>query len=226
MCGMIVAVASAAGVVSLVPAWGQHDAGAVAFADQFVDLYQLFSVTWATAPSIPGWQDQFPFQLGFVAITFGSVTFWGWLSVSKTTLSPTAGRLLVFGYVGIAVLLLLVMAFTAPIWQLTGGEQLLTYPWQLLLIAAPLLAAVAGALPAVLPGFSAPPTWAALATLVVLASYGYLAPSYTQVEPAARPAAVLGANQVLILDSAAGRDNRATDGGTDRHLAAIAATGL
>ena len=36
---------------------------------------------------------------------------------------------------------------------------------------------------------------------MVLASYGYLAPSYTQVEPAARPAAVLGANQVLILDA-------------------------
>ena len=35
---------------------------------------------------------------------------------------------------------------------------------------------------------------------MVLAGYGYLAPNYTQVEPAARPAAVLGANQVLILD--------------------------
>ena len=157
VCGMIVAVASAAGIVSLSSAWGQHGAGAVAFADHFLDLYQLFSVTWATAPSIPGWQDQFPFQLGFVAITFGLVTFWGWQSAAKTTLPPAAGRLLVFGYAGIAVLLLLVMAFTAPIWRLTGGEQLLTYPWQLLLIAAPLLAAVAGALPAVLSGLERAP---------------------------------------------------------------------
>ena len=48
---------------------------------------------------------------------------------------------------GAAILILSTLAVSAPLWQVTGAGRLLTYPWQLLLVAAPLLAAAAGALP-------------------------------------------------------------------------------
>ena len=188
-----------AGAITLFPIWGQTGLPPVPFGEHFVDLYQFFSVTWATAPSVAGWQDRYPFQLGFVAICFGLVALWGWWLAPKAQLPLGTSRLLAFCGLGVAILLLLSLAVSAPLWQVTGAERLLTYPWQLLLLAAPLLAAMAGALPVVLPGLGTPAYWSALVTITVLGSYSYLTPAYTQMQPPARPVAVFGSNQVLIL---------------------------
>ncbi len=180
---LIVAVASMAGAITLFPIWGQTGSPPVPFGEHFVDLYQFFGVTWATAPSVAGWQDRFPFQLGFVAICFGLVALWGWWLAPKAQLPLGTSRLLAFCGLGVAILLLLSLAVSAPLWQVTGAERLLTYPWQVLLLAAPLLAALAGALPVVLPGLGTPAYWSALVTITVLASYSYLTPVYTQMQP-------------------------------------------
>jgi hypothetical protein len=107
--------------------------------------------------------------------------------------------LLAFAFGAGLFLVVLSLGWSAPLWQAVGAARLLTYPWQLLLLAAPLLALAAGSLPLVLPDFAAPGYWSVLVALTVLASYPYLAPAYTDVQPPAKPLAILGTSQLAVL---------------------------
>ena len=193
--------ASAAAVLTLLPLWTVSAPPPVLFSDHFVYLYQLFSVRWAAAPSSAGWQDAYPFGLGFVPLVYGALAVWVWAAGARRSLSPLQGRLLGFAVGAALLIILLSLPVSALLWQVSRAERLLTYPWQILLLAAPLLAVIAGALPALLPDFSAPPYWVALAAVVVLASYPYLEPAYTAVQPPAKPLAMLGDNQLAVLSA-------------------------
>jgi hypothetical protein len=116
-------------------------------------------------------------------------------------LAPQQTRLLAFAFGGGLLLVALSLGWSALLWQAVGGARLLTYPWQVLLLSAPLLALAAGSLPLVLPDFAAPSYWTVLVALVVLSSYPYLAPVYTDVQPPARPLAMLGTNQLAVLSA-------------------------
>ncbi len=199
--GVVVLVAGAAGFASNIPELSLTAAPPVAFLDHFIYLYQLFAVGWRVGPSIPGWQDQFPFQLGFAAITFSVATLWGWWLLNRGMLLPIVRRQLVFAYVGTILLLFLSLNISAPLWSLTNAAQFLTYPWQILLLATPLLALTAGALPELLPDLRAPAYWTALVTLAILSSYTYLTTDYTQVTPPPQPVAMIGDNQLAILSA-------------------------
>ncbi len=132
-------------------------------------------------------------------------------------------RLLAFAFIGGLLLVLLALGWSAPLWQISGAERLLVYPWQILLLAAPLLAAAAGSLPVLLPDLASPAYWTVLVTLTVLASYPYLAPTYTTVQPPAKPVALLGTNQLAVLAA----DVTEADGQrrARRYLAGAAAAG-
>lgn len=196
---LIVLVSAGAGALSLFPQWFTAAPAPVTFTDHFVYLHQLFAVTWQTAPSVPGWQDYFPFQLGWAALAFSAVSLWTWWAVARRSVTPAQRRLLAFAAIGAGALVLLVLPASAPLWAGTHADRLLTYPWQLLVLAAPLLAVTAGALPALLSSLATPVYWAALAAAVVLASYPYLTAEFTTVEPPRQPVAVLGNNQLAIL---------------------------
>jgi hypothetical protein len=216
---LAVVTASGAALVTLLPLWAIAVPSPVVFGEHYVMLAQLFSTGWAVAPSIPGWQDEYPFQLGFVIFAYCSLALWGWAVVTRRSLIPPQARLLGFAFGGGLLLVALCLGWSAPVWQLSGADRLLTYPWQILLLAAPLLAAAAGSLPVLLPdlqsgvlsepepglvlrpvaSWPAPTYWVVLVALVVLASYPYLAPAYTTVAPPARPVAMVGANQLAIL---------------------------
>ena len=198
---LVVLAAGAAGAVSLIPDWTIDGSSPVHFADHFVHLYQLFGVNWAVAPSVPGWQDRFPFQLGFAVVGFSAVALWGWWVMSRRVLEQSVHRLLAFAFVGATLLILASLDISAPLWQLSDAGRLLTYPWQVLVLAAPLLAVTAGALPALLPDLSAPPYWAVLVAVAVLSSYPYLTTDFTQVTAPARPLAVFGDDQLVVLDA-------------------------
>jgi hypothetical protein len=199
---LIAAAASAAGLVSLWPLWSMVAPPWVNFGDHFLYPHQLFGVTWQVAPSVLGWQDGFPFQLGLPATVFGALGLWGWWRTDRGQLAPTVRRLLAFAYAGAAILILLTLAASAPLWEVTGAGRLLTYPWQLVLVAAPLLAAAAGALPTLLPALRPPAYWASLLAIVVLSSYAFLTTQFTELSPPARPVAVVGDNNVALLDAA------------------------
>jgi hypothetical protein len=79
---------------------------------------------------------------------------------------------------------------------------IVTYPWQLYALIGPLLALLAGAVVVVERRLAVLPIWAAAVALVVLSSYPYLAPRFTQVTPDPAAPAVFGANQVTLVTTA------------------------
>jgi hypothetical protein len=202
LAALTVAVSGAAGALSLWPLRALQGAPPVAFGDHFVYFYQLLRNGWEVAPSAPGWQDGYPFQLGAVALAFAVAGLWllvvQWRS---RPLAPGGASLLAFCAGAVALLTLLTLGLSAPFWNVTGAGRLLTYPWQLAVVAAPFLAALAGALPALVPALERPALWAALVALAVLGSYAFLQPAYTQVAPPDRPLALFGDNQLALLSA-------------------------
>lgn len=192
---LVVLAAAAAGFASLLPHWALVAPPPVPFAGHFVQLHQLFDVRWTAGLGISG---GYPVGLGFAVLLFSTLSLWGW-ATAQPPLPATPRRLLAFAAGGSLLLIALSLPWSGGLWSFNGAERLLTYPWQVLLLAAPLLALLAGSLPAVLPDLAAAPLWSVLAALVVLGSYGALSPAYTTVQPPARPVALLGDNQLAVL---------------------------
>jgi hypothetical protein len=198
-----VVVSGVAGAISLWPIWSVHASPAVVFQDHFVYLFQLFGNGWQTAPTGalvgPGWQDNYPFQLGYAAVSFSIISLWLWQRRGRIAVEPAMRRLLSFSFIGVAILIALSLEISAPLWQWTRGDSLLTYPWQVLLMAGPLLAVTAGSLPALYQDLGYLPYWVVLLALVTLSSYSYLSADFTQVEAPPSPVAEFGARHDLII---------------------------
>lgn len=197
---LIVIVTSVVALISLTPLLGILAPPTAIFADHFVDLFQLLRPAWQVAPSIAGWQDEFPFQVGMVVFAFAVVAGWE-LVVLRPRLSAATHRLLIFCAVGAMLLTVFSLGVSEPLWRVSGAGRLLTYPWQVGLLAAPLLACLAGSLPAVIPALRQPAYWIGTVTLVVIASSPFLVPVFTQVSPPPQPLAVFGDNQLIVLSA-------------------------
>jgi hypothetical protein len=201
---------TAVGLLGLIP-WLRQPATELnpLFGEHFLYLFQLLLPNWGAGASQPGWQDALSFQMGGVALSLAFLALYGWLSVLRSPASvfrPSSSVLITL------ILLLLTLGFSAPLWRITGAQRLLTYPWQLLTVAASWLSLVAGSAMDAIPALSARPRWAAVIGLTILASYPYLAPTYTQVMPDARPLAILGENQIALVSAPVSGDIR--PGGT------------
>ncbi|MCS7220504.1 MAG: hypothetical protein RML36_13210 [Anaerolineae bacterium] len=193
------AIGVAVGIVGLIPWLTQPGAGPnPAFDEHFLYLFQLLLPQWGYDVSRPGWQDSLSFQMGAVAIGLALLAAYGGLAHRS---SPRQDRLWHWAGAATGLILLLTLGITAPLWRVTGMQRLLTYPWQLLIVAAPWLSLMAGSAVDRIPGLEAQPRWAVVAGLVVLSVYPYLSPRFTQVEPGARPAAILGENQIALVDA-------------------------
>ena len=202
LAALVVGLSAGAGFTSLLPLWSIQAGSPAAFFDHFVYPHQLLSGTWNVAPSVAGWQDRYPFQLGFVALAFGIAALWLWFTQRQAWSGSVQARLLGFTAVGARLLVLLSLPVSSSIWRLSGVDRLFTYPWQILLVAGPLLAALAGSLPVTMPDLGKPLLWTALVGLVVLGSLPYLTTEFTQVEPPDAPLAVFGdAREVVLLDA-------------------------
>jgi hypothetical protein len=200
--GLVVAVSGVAGFVSLIPLWSIQRPAPVDFFAHFVYAFQLGDNGWTVAPSIPGWQDEFPFQLGFAALALGVLALWLWLSRAENRSTTTYRAFLGFAAIGTITLVLLSLNPAGFFWRITGLHRMLTYPWQTLLLAMPLLAALAGSVTALLPQLSRVPYWPALVGLTLLASYPYLRTDFTQYAPPDRPYATLGGhNEIVLLEA-------------------------
>ncbi len=209
--GLVVLVTGLAGFLALLPLWDQRAPAPVPFQEHFLHLFQLLGNGWQVAPSQPGWQDGYPFQLGFPAIAFALILAWilwqngrdpDWSGPLPPGGDPALVRLLGFGGLVVALSVLLSLAISEPIWRLTRGQRLLTYPWQVLIFTAPFLALMAGSLPRLRPRLRCAGYWSGLLLLVLLSSYTYLAPNFVNYRPPARPAAILGPhNDILLLEA-------------------------
>ncbi len=101
------------------------------------------------------------------------------------------------------MLLLLTLDVAAPLWAVTGAGRFLTYPWQLVLLAAPLLAALGGSLPALNVTLGRASLWLILAGVALLSSYPYLQPNFTTFAPPPAPVATMGLQPDLVVLQAA-----------------------
>jgi len=115
-----------------------------------------------------------------------------------------------FALAAVLILALLSTTLSALFWQLLSPlKGTLTYPWQTLLLAGPWLAWLGGLggkalldrLPADGWEAAAPLTTACLLALILLGSYGYLAPAPALVAVADAPLAIFGDNEIALLDA-------------------------
>jgi hypothetical protein len=194
---VIVLVTAAAGWLSLFPFWGvlaPVDEGAI----RFVDLTGWMGLAWdrVYADALPALS---PSLWGALP---AALAFWGGWLAWREPLPPLTGRLYRFSLWSVGLSVLLTLPWTGPLWAATGGLRIVREPAELAIFAAPGIAALAALGVHLLPALQRPPLWIALLALVVIGTYPALSPVYISQPVPAEPAAVLGDNDIVILDAA------------------------
>jgi hypothetical protein len=178
------------------------------FSDHFVYPFQLLSAAWGQGISVSGWQDDLPLQIGLVAAGLAAVAVILLADNAKREIRAERSRPLWTCLGLVLALTFLTLTWAAPLWRWPGlaqASRALTTPWQLLGLLGPFLALLGGS--AATLGLERAgdsqslPLWAALMSLTLLASTPYLQPLATRYEPSAAPLAVLGGNDLLLLDA-------------------------
>ncbi len=165
---------------------GEVDAS---FVEHFLYPYQLLSASWGFGASVPGWQDGPSFQLGVAAVGLSLVAL-ALLARDRQELGRDLKRPALFWAMALVLLLLLTLPPSALVWRIAALERFLIYPWQILALTGLPLAFLAGAVVRLDRRLAALPAWTGLLALVVLASYPYLSPRFTQVDPGPEPVAL------------------------------------
>jgi hypothetical protein len=182
------------------------------FAEQYLAPFQLLSA---------GTHNGLSFQLGVAAMGLSIVAVALWMGRGNGERSSPSGiaatsererpvyrlprRTVWFWLVCLVLLVLLSLPLSAWLWQASGFEALLTYPWQVLVVTGLPLAFLSGLVIRLDDRLATLPAWAGLVALVILASSPYLSPSYTQADPGPEPIALLqpveaDAPQIVLLD--------------------------
>ncbi len=185
----------------------------IPFVEQFLHPYQLVSAEWGNGLS---------FQIGLAAVGLSGIAValrvargWGrsqdpdaGTKADSPSPVPDIALRRVSWFLGVTALLLVTLTLSplAFIWDVVGLKSLLTYPWQLLALIGLPLAFLAGSVARLDAQLAKFPVWAGLIALVLLASYPYLAPRFTQVDPGSEPVAMFqpagaDAPQMMLLDT-------------------------
>ena len=207
----------ALGVLGLLPVVTQHGFGSttyVSLADHFVYAFQLLLAGWGTGPSIPGPGDTLTFSLGIVAFGLAVLGIVLFRQGTQTGDGPQPRALrhthMLFALAVVLIIVVLCTTLAAFLWRwLPFLARTLTYPWQLLLLAGPWLAWLAGlggrALLDLWPEEGrrrwAVPLVAGLLTITLLGAYGVLNPTTTRVPVPDAPVAIFGDNQIALLSA-------------------------
>lgn len=195
---LVVLVSAAAGVVSLVPLWNVTAPPVIPFPDHFLHPVQLL-FRLAVEPLAPlDRSREAPVVLGFPVLVFGLAALWLWRGPGARP-PGDLGRLLGFALTVIVLAAALALSVSAPLWAWSGAYRLLTYPWQVWMVAAPFTAALAGSLPALSKPLARAPLWLSLAALVILSSAPYRLPDYTALTPHRLPVGVFGSRPDLAV---------------------------
>jgi hypothetical protein len=211
----------ALGGLGLIPVVSQHGWGSatyITFAEHLVYPFQLLLAGWGVGPSISGPDDTLTFSFGIAA--FGLAVLGivlpreGARERAATGEDDSTHKLrhthTLFALVVVLIIAALSMTVAAFFWQgLPFLTRTLTYPWQLLLLAGPWLAWLAGrggrALLDLWPAEArrrwAVPLVAGLLTITLFGAYGALNPTTTRVPVPDAPVAIFGENQIALLSA-------------------------
>lgn len=197
----------------------QWTSGSYNYLQHFVYFSQLFSEKWGYGYAGPGVLDDFSYQLGIVVVCLIGCA----LVAIVTRRFPHRATALFF-LLSTGVVILLMSPLAEPIWQALPIASLVQFPWRLLAMVAFTMSIVAGALVASLRGgwveipsareSSEGPGATAAATLerpapalyflslvVILGSFSYTIPQYTEVPAwAETPLAVVNWDRASIVD--------------------------
>jgi hypothetical protein len=192
-----------------VPAWG----------DGFLHPFQFLSANQSLGAEASTEGTGLSFQLGVVAVGLSIVAVAlcasGGVDTPGETERPAPARLdrtdalrsaVRFWLTVVLGLILLILPVSALLWRFSGFDALLSAPWQLLALAGLPLAFLAGSVVGLEGRLAELPVWAGLVALVVLASYPYVAPRFTQVDPGPEPVALFqpadaAAPQLVLLEA-------------------------
>lgn len=170
--------------------------GATGFAEHFVYPFQLLSASWGYGASIPGWADGLPLQLGLAAVGLSVVT--GLLALDPRSAPHDARKRALLFLSAAVVTALLVTHPASALWRLSPLSWTLDYPWQLLALTGVAMSLASGALLLLAPALRRLPWQAVLVTLVILESYGYLSPRFTDLRVGGAPVGVFGEEVMLV----------------------------
>ncbi len=120
--------------------------GRYAWGGDFVEFFQLFSPTWGFGASVPGPDDDVSFQLGVVPVVLGLFSLVPLFhKKARVRLSRSAVGLVAF-FAGLtAVVVFLMLAVSAPLWQVLPLVRLAQFPWRLLTLTVVSMAFLCGA---------------------------------------------------------------------------------
>ena len=196
---LLLTVALIAGVLLLVPTVMRHGLLIEAdgdFAQHFVYPFQFLSATWGYGASTADWADTLPLQLGLVAT--GLTLLVGMLVLRGEGVDVRLRRRAGFFVIGAIVVAFSMLHPMSFFWRVSGLYLLLEYPWQLLAIVGLATSLASGATMGLAKQLTRFPWRVVLITLVILASYSYLIPHFTDVQVGGSPVAILG-DQVALL---------------------------
>jgi hypothetical protein len=167
--------------------------GRFAFGDDFVEIFQLFSPKWGFGTSIPGPDDEAGFQIGLAATVLFVLSF----LVTPKLQQLYVRRTLYFFQAMTLLLLFLTTPASTLLWTLLPLSTFAQFPWRLLVIVAPLISIVAGAIVAVeasqpvnsdsLTSPSPHLPIIILASLILLSSYPYIRAEVRDPKPTEGP---------------------------------------
>lgn len=177
------------------------------FTPAFVYPFQLLTAAWGTdpigTPSTSGApSDQFPYQIGVAALGLTILALALWFNPSTRGRANDSARRVALAAVAVsALLVVLLMPFAAPLWAISGLNELVEYPAQLLVFIGLLLALAAGSLIVSDPRLAELPLLAALTVVPILAIYSYLAPEFVDLNPTRPALARFNNDEIALLNA-------------------------
>jgi len=176
--------------------YGLPAIGEGGFSEHFVYPFQLLSAAWGYGASIPGWKDTLPLQVGLAATGLTAVTVL--LLPGQRKARPHLVRAAGFFVAASAVIVFLVTQPSSLIWQLTRLSFAVSYPWQVLSLAAFAMSMASAATVRLEPRLARLPWQLVLVSLVIVGSYDLLSPRFTDMRVGGSPVAVVG-NEAMLL---------------------------
>jgi hypothetical protein len=201
----------------------QWTSGSYNYLQHFVYFSQFLSEKWGYGYAGPGTLDDFSYQLGLVMVC---LLGFGLVAIATRRFPHRATAL--FFLISTGAVILLMSPLAEPVWQILPIASLVQFPWRLLAMSAFTMSIVAGALIASLtleerealpspeaisedregkwgkessPTLSPTPTLYLLSLVIILGSFAYTLPQYTEVPAwAETPLAVVNWDRASIVD--------------------------